>query len=308
MILVRFMGGLGNQMFQYAYAKSVSLDKGVPLKMDTTLLGEADVEDLVVRYFDLDVFGIQEKEILATKKEIERFNGKRTPAIFDRIFFKIKSLLSKDEVIIQKENKILNEYLNPSGENICLVGRWQSESFFEQNREEIKKVFSFDDFKPNQFSLDMSKKISASNSVSIQVRRGDYVTHPIYSKKIGALGVDYFRNSIEFIKDKLEKEDLVFYVISDDIEWCKTAFSSFEENIVFVEQEKSKVGYLSDLWLLTLCEHSIISNSTFSWWGAWLGETAESVIIAPIKWSISPEFTPESIVPERWSKIDNNFL
>lgn len=307
MILVRLMGGLGNQMFQYAFAKHISIEKGVALKLDSSLLGGGDAENVVVRHFDLDVFGIQKIEETASKKEVERFNGKFYPTILDRISFKIKSKFSNDQLLIQKGNEINDQLLCPKGEKLCVVGRWQSERFFFNNTDAIKKIFSFSGFQPNTYSLSVAEQIRQSKSVSIHVRRGDYVTHPIYSKKLGALSLKYYLDAISLLKEKVSG-NLTFYIVSDDIEWCKFNFENVNENIVFVEQEKNKLGFLSDLWLLHICQHAIISNSTFSWWGAWLGETAESVIIAPKKWSISPEFTPESIVPERWSKIDNNFL
>jgi len=302
------MGGLGNQMFQYAFAKHISIEKGVELKIDTSLLGEGDVENLVIRHFDLDVFNIQKIEDIASIKEVEKFNGKSSPTIIDRIVFKLKSFFSNDKLLLQKNNGITEDLINPEGSNLCIVGRWQSELFFIKNADLIKGIFNFNDFKPNSYSLSISKNMKASTSVSIQVRRGDYVTHPIYSKKLGALSIDYYKKSMALMKRKLLNTEIVFYVISDDIEWCKANFESLDENIVYVEQEKSKNGYLSDLWLLHLCDHAIISNSTFSWWGAWLGESEKSVVIAPGKWAISNDFSPEGIIPDRWFTIDNKFL
>ncbi len=101
-------------------------------------------------------------------------------------------------------------------------------------------------------------------------------------------------------------KSITYFIISDDITWCKKVFANLP-NAVFVEQEKTKNGYASDMWLLSLCDHVVISNSTFAWWGAYLGEKQDSIICAPEMWAKKKSFIPDNIVPERWVKVTNTF-
>ena len=308
MILVRLMGGLGNQMFQYAYAKHISLFNNVPLKLDVSLLGNDDkLKDRVVRNFDLDLFSIQEKETFATVKEIEKFNGKESPSFIDRVIFKLKKLYQKENLLLQEGNKQKEHYLNLKTKSLCVVGRWQSESFFSDNVDEIKKLFSFDKFVSNSYSLDVSEKMGSQTTIVIHVRRKDYITHPDYSKTLGGLDQQYYRDAIDFMETKLSMDSSKkYFFISDDINWCKENFKDLK-NVFFVEQEKDKLGFFSDLWLLSKGDHSIISNSTFAWWGAWLGEKENSTVVAPLNWTRYKEYSPDNIVPDRWVTLANNF-
>lgn len=305
MILLRLTGGLGNQMFQFAFAKAISLKKNVELKIDTSLLGESDVENLIVRHFDLDVFGIQNRYLLANTKEIEKFNGKKDPSIGQRIKYKIRRSIYPNRLVFQEGNKVKEAYLHLPGKELCIVGRWQSEVFFKEYMESIRTEFSLKDFQANAYSKGVSVAIQAKNSVVIHVRRRDYITHPVYCKTIGALDKSYYIEAINYFEEK-NRGYWNYYFISDDIEWCKKNFSNIE-GAKFVEQEKNKLGYLSDFWLLSLAGNIIISNSTFAWWGAWLGEQNSNLIIAPSQWTRDPKESPEKIIPERWTKIENEF-
>jgi hypothetical protein len=306
LILVRFTGGLGNQMFQYAFAKSIASKNNTELKFDVSLLGgDSNVKDLVVRHFDLDVFLLQEQ--WASKDEIVKFNGYDQPNLLQKVKYKIKRFSNKFPLIIQNGHDFNIEQIKGIGSSACIIGRWQSEDFFKENSETIKKAFDFSHFTPNTYSKEIVKQMKNGVAVAVQVRRGDYVTHPIYSKQIGALNKQYYLDAIELLTTYLSTGiPVTYYFISDDINWCKKNFN-FMQNAFFVEQEKSKNGYVSDLWLLTQAQHSIISNSTFSWWGAYLGETSESIIIAPKNWLREKNASSNQFVPARWIKIDNEF-
>jgi hypothetical protein len=306
LILVRFTGGLGNQLFQYAFAKSVALKNNVELKFDVSLLGnENNVKDIVVRHFDLDVFKLPEQ--WTTKQEIALFNGYANPTLYQKLVFKKNQFFKRHPLVVQKRHEFDLKQIQSIGKEACLVGRWQSEDFFIEHKDSIKKAFDFSHFTPNAYSHEVAAQMKETISVSVQVRRGDYVTHPHYSKTIGALSAKYYFDAIEYVKSKLSNEATpFFYFISDDIHWCKENFGHLQ-HVVFVEQEKSKVGYLSDLWLLTQSQHAILSNSTFAWWGAWLGENEKSIIVAPQTWL--RELPPNSceFVPSRWHTLPNSF-
>lgn len=304
MIIVRFTGGLGNQMFQYAFAKSIALKRNTPLKIDLSLLSDnSKNQELILRTFDLDFFNISDE--IASKKEINKFNGAENPNLFEKIIFKINRLKGNKQ-FIQNNHDYDRKSIDSITENTCIIGRWQSEDFFNSHRVEIKKIFNFSSFTPNKLSLKTAQEMKSVISVGVHVRRGDYVSDLVYAKQIGALDKEYFENSMKLIVSKLKKDEKIrFYFISDDIDWCKNEFKD-HKNIRFVTQEKTKNGYLSDFWLLSQCKHLIISNSTFSWWAAWLGED-ENIIIAPKNWNRNTKNSPLNIIPKRWLKFDNGF-
>jgi hypothetical protein len=302
MILLRLQGGLGNQMFQYAFAKACSLRLKQPLKLDLSLLGEKAEPTTVVRHFDLDIFQITES--FALMDEIEYFNGKESPNLLERFTYKIRRIQNPNLLVVQQGNSFEQEYINKVKADSCIVGRWQSEKYFESYKGEIKEIFNPSKLTPNHYSIQLLESLDNSVKIGVQVRRGDYVTHPVYSKTIGALSKAYYEEAIKYLKEKL-KTELKFIFISDDIAWCKSNFKEIEGSI-FVEQEKNKQGYLSDLWLLSQMNHNIISNSTFSWWGAWMGENENSMIVVPKFWTRSKELSNGDIVPSRWVTLKNN--
>lgn len=304
MIIVRLQGGLGNQMFQYAFAKKLATKYKTGVKIDLTLLQCRDnIADLVIRNFDLDFFNLNSEFV--TAKEIKQYNGAISPTFYQRITYKLNTLLNRYPLIIQEQHDYDIKQINSITNNSCIVGRWQSELYFKDISHEIKNCFSLDSFTPNQYTLDVYNRIKEKQIISIQIRRGDYVTHKRYSKEIGALDISYYHLAIEEVKKLIQKPSPIhFIIISDDIAWCNKNLK-ITDNVDFISQEKNKVGYFSDLWLLTKSNHSIISNSTFSWWGAWLSEKPESIIIAPKNWNRNKVST--NIVPDRWIQIDNKF-
>ena len=304
MILVRLMGGLGNQMFQYAFGKSMAIRLDVELKLDLSLLGiHPNVKDQVVRQYDLDIFDLKDR--VATEKEVAGFNGATDPSFADRVKYKMGKLMGSYPLVIQNDHVFDEEQIASVRNEACLVGRWQSESYWKDNRAALKKIFTLSKFPPSAVSLEVIKKTEGYIRIFVHVRRGDYVTHPVYSKTLGSLDVDYYFNAIDYMSRSISGE-LRFIFVSDDITWCRKHFSSVRHTF-FVDQEAGKSGYASDLWMMTQCQHAIISNSTFSWWGAWMAEGKDSLIIAPETWARDIRFCPPRIIPERWKKMTNKF-
>jgi len=152
--------------------------------------------------------------------------------------------------------------------NSDLIGYFQSEKYFKNCKDEIRKYFTFDDS-----LIDYNIINPIENSCSIHVRRGDYVNlqdyHPFP-------GMDYYRNAISYMKNKGVN---IFYIFSDDIEWCKENFSYMDE-IIYVEGNID----IKDLALMSICKNNIIANSSFSWWGAWLNRNENKIVISPSVW------------------------
>lgn len=193
--------------------------------------------------------------------------------------------------MMQRNVRVLNfpfEYIE-IGEiegDVLIDGFFQSEKYFKHNRQSVLDMFIFD------FKLDKKYDFLKKNKItSIHVRRGDYVNfpnhHPTQSLK-------YYLEGIEILK----RETDLFVVFSDDINWCKENFKL--DNIFYIENEKDYI----ELYLMSICSHNIISNSSFSWWGAWLNKNESKKVISPLKWfGDAIKHNTDDILPEKWIKI-----
>ena len=173
-------------------------------------------------------------------------------------------------------------------------GYFQSEKYFKEYEDDIKKVMTL---KPEHKDILTSKLPSNGNkNVSLHIRRGDYLRlqhiHPIMS-------MDYFVNGINHIKNELGG-DVNLIIFSDDITWCKENFTNLNDDLLFVEGQND----YDDLFMMSYCDHNIISNSSFSWWGAWLNPNPTKVVIAPTKW-FGPTITHNTndLIPMTWVKL-----
>ena len=304
MILVRLMGGLGNQMFQYAAAKAVAIRNNSELIIDTTLLeiNEKNPNEVVThRKLDLEIFNLD--LIKASQKQVEYFNGRTYRNLAGKVFNKLLFAFRKKNLIIEKNRSFSPEIIRLK-DNKCLVGAWQSEMYFKDKKSEIKNEFTF-----KEPLLGISKnifdEIVAHNSICVNVRRGDYVTSPIYSKTLGALSADYYNNGIKYFENKFNNPKV--FVFSDDIVWCKNNLQS-KIPILFVGHEHAGKKFGNYLQLMKLCNHFVIPNSTFGWWAAWLGEKDGTIVISPKDWVREIVLMPENIIPDRWMKIENDFV
>ena len=284
MIIVGFKSGLGNQMFQYAFYYSLKNAKEEDVLADISLFKHRREHN----GYELEkIFGI--KCDVADEKHVKRMMDIRDHRnIFYRIFrkaFPKKTFYRQPSAVTYYPSvyEMSNKYL---------LGYWQSELYFDNIREEIKKVFTFPKITDDN-NLNALNKIRNTNSVSIHVRRGDYEQSEVF--KVCTL--KYYKNAIGFIRKKVVSP--LFFVFSDDIEWCKDNFDGDE--FIFLNFNRGENSF-RDMQLMSECKHHIIANSTFSWWGAWLGETVDSVIVAPAVWLNFDELDRVDIIPKRWIK------
>ena len=178
----------------------------------------------------------------------------------------------------------------PFDNDVIIDGFFQSEKYFVHNRKEI-----LDFIKPTQEIIDIINEkygdIVNGKSTSIHVRRGDYVNHPNHHP---VQSIEYYNNAIDSLKDKTDN----LVVFSDDIEWCKINLKT--DGIIYIDNEKDYI----ELYLMSLCDNNIISNSSFSWWGAWLNENKNKIVIGPNKWfGAAINHDTSDIIPESWIKF-----
>ena len=178
-----------------------------------------------------------------------------------------------------------------------MSGYWQSENYFESNRSILINDFSFR-IPLNARNADALRLISSSNSVSIHIRRGDYLHNANAKATHGLCSLEYYHKAIRLIKATIGKPR--FFIFSDDMLWVKAHLEP-EEDCIFVDWNFGVDSY-NDMRLMSLCKHNIIANSSFSWWGAWLNRNPDKVIIAPKRW-FAGKINDSNIIPSSWIRI-----
>ncbi len=291
-ILCRLMGGLGNQMFQYAYSRALAIRNHAEVVLDTSLLAEETT--FTKRNFELDVFNNIVYR-LAAPFEVFLYNGDPKANFLQRLRRVFLNLFSKRKLILQEANKILPEYLKADG-NICVVGRWQSYLFFEEYQEIIVREFLIE--KPvGLFLDDIVEQIEITESVCLHVRRGDLVTIPIYNQEIGVLGIPYYQQAVDELKTRVI--DATFFVFSDDIAWCKENLR-FAAKTIFVDEKYAGEKALGHFFLMQQCKNFILSNSTFAWWTAYLSKSPEKIVFYPKQWNQDSALANPQMCPPSW--------
>ncbi len=295
MIITKISGGLGNQMFQYAFGRQISKLNNSELKLDLRFFDNPDE----VREFQLDIFNIEYTQINSDDAKSLEAQGREYEVGGLNLISKIRGLVNPGsyKIIRQKSRKFNPEYLKLNG-NLILDGYWVSEKFFTNIREEIQEIYQVKTHisDANKRTLE---KIQNSESVCVHIRRGDYVLDERTNKHHGTCSQDYYRKGAKFYKEKLNNP--IFFIFSDDIDWCKKNIDLGTE-MVFIKNNSIENGY-EDLRLMYNCKHFIIANSTFSWWGAWLSRYNEKNVIAPKHWFAKEGLYDKDIVPEDWLRI-----
>jgi len=288
MIVVKLQGGLGNQMFQYAFAKNLAMQNKTTLNFDLSfLLDKSPRENFVFRDFDLDIFNLN-----VFAEEIKK----------QSVFKKIKSRLTNSKVFNLKEKHFYFEESNfLKGKNSYIDGYWQSEKYFKEIEYQLRKDFSFKHLLTTREEL-MNEKIKSTNSVCVNFRRTDFVDLKNSAETHGAVGLDYYYEAIRVIETKISNP--VFYVFSDDIDWCEKNFK-IDHPTIFVSHKYKGPKFSSYLNLMSNCKHFIIPNSTFAWWGAWLSVFEEKIVIAPTNWfkESSLQDQTQDLLPNNWIKL-----
>ncbi|WP_158557094.1 alpha-1,2-fucosyltransferase [Mucilaginibacter conchicola] len=285
MIIVKLLGGLGNQMFQYAIARHLSKKNNDTLIIDSSFLNITNATGYTLRSYELGIFSID-----AGILHKEKYFGKK-------LISRIRPVLSRTKYVNEQSFKFAPEIFNIKG-NIYLEGYWQTEKYFRDIADTIREDFTF---LPalNDINTKVAAQIKACNAVSIHVRRTDYVGADGAATYHSICSAAYYLNAIEQICETVP--DAVFFVFSDDIPWVK-------ENIQikyphhFIDHNSGKQSYI-DMQLMSMCKHHIIANSSFSWWGAWLNNHQQKTVIAPKTWFNNPDIDTSDILPESWLKL-----
>lgn len=292
MIVSHIIGGLGNQMFQYASGRALSLLRGVPLKLDIQ-----DFEGYALHNgFELNrVFGFHPQ--LATTEDIKSVLGWRGyPSVRPRLFRKQLKFLRGPRLFVDTQFTSWSQ-ISQVPDCCYLMGNWQTEMYFKPVEDIIRSDFEFEPPLTGE-NKEVADQIKGSIAVSLHVRRGDIAVNPASLAFHGLCSLDYYRRAIDYVTARVKHPE--FYIFSDDISWVKENLQlSYPTH--YIDHNNGSESY-NDMHLMSLCNHHIIANSSFSWWGAWLNPRKDKIVIAPELWFIA-DFDSSDIVPSDWTKI-----
>lgn len=288
MIVIRLIGGLGNQLFQYALGRHLSHINNAELFFDLSYLQEPP-EGNTPREFELDKFNIPYK--LADEDLLDRFHGSE----FDTTELLITRIISLGKFKKYKYNDYgFNEEVLSLKGNYYIRGFFQSEKYFLDVEDIIRKELVL---LPEYHACDASLCEEIKNntkSVSVHIRRGDYVKNLASMEAHGICSKDYYAKSIQYIQEQIGA-DAHFYVFTDDSEWVKKEMN-WKANITHVDDQKA----IHDFHLMSMCRHNIIANSTFSWWSAWLNPNPDKIVIIPKQWTPTAQTVKIDLAPKTW--------
>ena len=297
MIISQICGGLGNQMFQYAMGRSFSLKHSTNLYLDIDFFIHTHSD--ILRNFELENF----PEIKQPTKKWQYRNEADKKRLI-RISFgkKLKAKILKNPAPPNKQHLIEPHYnyfkeIKDCSPPLYLQGYWQNEKYFIDYKEQIKTDFTFP-LLPESAQTVKKEIQSFDNSIAIHVRRGDYINNPNTNKVHGICSNAYYKKAIKHINSQVSNAKL--FIFSDEPNWVRDNFDTCDLPTTIVDLQFVDNAH-HDMHLMSLCKHHIIANSSFSWWGAWLGE--KGIVIAPKQWFVAEDMRDCSPVPDRWIKF-----
>lgn len=292
MIILQIQGGLGNQLFQYAMAKSLSCRLGKQLYLDISFYRYSQE-----REYNLDFFpNIVERPILGTKRDYDKLMSIKSYINRLNDNYEDISVVSYSERTAMFN--VYNVFPLFTEDLIYMKGYFQSEMYFGDIGEDIRNIFSVGI--PNQYNK-LLQQIRQTESVAVHFRRGDYVTSPHAAGFYVHCSMGYYQKSIEFISHKVSKP-LSLFIFSDDIQWVKANFYKVGCPVVFIENSVKQHPAIP-LLIMSKCKHQITANSSYSWWAAWLNNNPFKIVCTPERWF--KEVPNGDLVPDDWIRIKN---
>lgn len=300
MITVQLMGGLGNQMFQYALAKNLAVRNRTGVVMDLTFLKHRlPGSTHVIRNYDLDVFDLNGNFTTLSKAPASL----RNPAFrLQSVQTKLLKLFgSKNLVAETKPYQFDAKVLKAQG-NLYLTGYWQNEKYFKDIEDDIRYEFTSFRHHLSEKSRKLMQTIEGSESICVNFRRTDYVASAEARNFHGNASDTFYKRGVRVAAKRFKRPRL--FVFSDDIEWCKKNFR-YPAPTVFVDKSHIGPKYSDYFRLMMACKAFVIPNSTFAWWAAWLSPSKNKKVVAPKTWVADTKIDASDFVPKTWTRIEN---
>lgn len=292
MVISRLIGGLGNQMFQYAAGRALSLEGGTCLRLDISDFLNYQLHQgfELPRIFNCTVE-------IANQAELREVLSWQYSPFVRRVVSKPSMFRFRRAAFVIEPHYHYWSDIHKVHWSCYLMGYWQSEKYFSEVAQQIRKDFSFRLPLENQ-NVELAQQIDQTNSVSLHVRRGDYVNNPANAATYQICSLDYYQKAIRYIAKRVQQPH--FFIFSDDIVWVKNNLKlDFAHH--YVDCNHGVESY-NDMRLMSLCKHHIIANSSFSWWGAWLNARREKIVVAPKKWFFN-QSDMRDLLPQDWVKL-----
>ena len=289
---VAIYGGLGNQMFQYAFFMSLNeYGKKARISFISYFYFKHHRDFDLRNAFDIPLSPWQKFMCFF----IEYCGFIHNNKIFKRLSKKMVTWEEAKQSIYREKAEFVTDQEVYKQMNTLFYGTWQSEAYFKAMAHQVKSQFTFrtpDD----KINRDTIQKIKGCNAVSLHIRRGDYLSAQWQNSLHVIKDLTYYKKAVEYIDTNVESP--VFFIFSDDIQWVKQNLPL--KNAHYIDNNKAGKSYV-DMYLMSICKHNIIANSTFSWWGAWLNNNDGKIVIMPGKWMNDNSCT--GIFPEGWVKL-----
>ncbi len=277
MIYTRFHGRTGNQMFQYAAARALALSRGVQVVLDDRLAIDRG-ERSITRIFDLPVT-----------------TGPMPPSKHDRkLAYYLWRYLGRSPLYHREKGLGFNPAFFDLPDDSYLHGYWQSEKYFGPHADQIRADFAMP--VASGRNAELAAEIAETLSVSLHVRRGDYVALSTH----GVCDQAYYDAALAQILPKFD-QDPVIYVFSDEPDWARDHLALPGRRVVI--DHNGEDGDFEDMRLMSLCQNHVIANSSFSWWGAWLDARDDKIVVAPKNWFANSKLANPDILPQEWLRV-----
>ena len=298
MIVVQLTGGLGNQMFQYATARALAARRRTELVLDSSWIdgGGGSVTGELRRY-ELGCFELDAP--LVPVERVARLPRSRAA--------RLRRLLPRGG------RPVLHEMVEPpfgrplpalldAPDDSYLRGYWQNTTYFEHAEPLLRRDFTF---RPAivERSADVAAAISTSPrpTASVHVRRSDYVADPGVRERMGPLEPEYYRRALAAVAERAGR--VRTFVFTDDPEWCESHLERDADADILGATRAEGDTWASFMHLMTLCDHHVLANSSFGWWGAWLDPRADKIVVAPEPWLQDPRWDNSRRLPESWLRV-----
>jgi hypothetical protein len=291
LIIARLNGGLGNQMFQFAAARALALRTQATLKLDVSAFSRDKL-----RSFDLGGYALTDHVAIASDAELAQCEQKKPRGL--SLIGKALGVGSAAIPAIREAQFHYDPALTAAQPPAYVVGYWQSERYFTDHADQIRRDFTpRDPLEPE--NAEIADVISRSAAITLHVRRGDYVSDAKTQAVHGVCGLDYYARAMSAVEAQVAVPHYI--VFSDDPDWTRANLAS-PHPMTFVACNPPSRGF-RDIQLMSLCQHHIIANSSFSWWGAWLNGRADKVVVAPRQWFASGGKDARDLVPSGWVRV-----
>ncbi|MGZ4393645.1 MAG: alpha-1,2-fucosyltransferase [Gaiellaceae bacterium] len=291
MIVVQLSGGLGNQMFQYATGRALAARHRTQLTLDSSWIeGQGGGVSTEVRRYELGCFELEAP--LAPVEQVARLRRSVLPSR--------RPVLR--ELVEPQFGQPCPE-LHEASDDTYLRGYWQNLAYFEDAEPLLRTDFKFrPEIAEQQAELAQEIGESPVPTVSLHVRRSDYITDPGVHERMGTLEPEYYSRALDALGSGVGSVRL--FVFTDDAQWCTTNLRLSAQDVVVGATRAERDKGASSMYLMTLCDHHVLANSSFSWWGAWLNPNPTKIVVAPRPWLQDSRWAEDGRTQGDWVRID----